>query len=202
MKHLPNTLTILRIVLIPTYMAAMYAKGTYTNQLACLLFVIAASTDWLDGYLARKYKLVTNFGKILDPVADKIMVAAAMIVLVDIHRLAAWIVILMLFRDFAVGALRDLAASQGTIIAAGIWGKLKTVLQMVSLSLLIFYDNLIIWPLSRFGIYLTDGISVTGFISIPFYDIGMVLMYIALVASIFSGVIYFKQFYGKVATNL
>lgn len=197
MLNVPNILTITRILLIPVYMCAMYWKHEYASQVACILFVVAAVTDMLDGKIARKYGLITNFGKVMDPVADKIMVTAAMVVLVDLHHLAAWIVILMLFRDFAVGALRDLAASQGTIIAAGIWGKLKTVLQMVALGMIIFYDKILIYP--RFGLS-NGGVSVSsGTIYLPVYELGMVVMYVALVASVFSGVMYFKQYYKKLA---
>ncbi len=195
MLNVPNVITILRIILVPTYLWAMYAHIPYANQWACLLFIIAGLTDLLDGHIARKYGMVTNLGKVMDPVADKIMVAAAMIVLVDLHHLAAWIVILMLFRDFAVGALRDIAAQQGTIIAAGIWGKLKTALQMVSLCFLIFYDSVVVWPLSVWGVHMKGGLAVpSGYVTLPVFEIGMVLMYMALVASILSGVIYFKQY--------
>jgi CDP-diacylglycerol--glycerol-3-phosphate 3-phosphatidyltransferase/cardiolipin synthase len=185
------------MLLIPTYMVAMYATGKYMNQIACLFFVLAASTDWLDGYIARKYNLVSNMGKVLDPVADKIMVAAAMIVLVDLDRLATWIVVLMFFRDFAVGALRDLAASQGTIIAAGIWGKLKTVLQMIAIGALIFYDSFVLWPLSAMGVA-TSGINISNTVIFPAYALGTWVMYAALAISLFSGAVYFKQYYKSI----
>ena len=193
MLNVPNLITSLRILLVPTYLWAMYANFAYSNQLACLFFIIAGSTDMLDGYIARKYGQVTNFGKIIDPVADKIMVTAAMIALVSLQHLPGWIVILMLFRDFSVGALRDIAAQQGTIIAAGFWGKLKTVLQMTSLGFIIFYDKFILWPLPYWGVRKLT--LSADYISIPVFEIGMILMYIALAASIFSCVIYFKQYY-------
>ena len=196
MFNIPNMITILRIVLVPTYIWAMYGQFAYANQLAWLFFAIAALTDLLDGYIARKYGQVTNLGKVLDPVADKIMVAAAMIALVSLQRLEGWIVILMLFRDFSVGALRDITAQQGTIIAAGIWGKLKTFLQVVALAFLIFYDSIVLWPLSFLGIYRGDSVALTsGYVILPVFEMGMVLMYIALAASILSGIIYFKQYY-------
>ncbi|MDR2869475.1 MAG: CDP-diacylglycerol--glycerol-3-phosphate 3-phosphatidyltransferase, partial [Deferribacteraceae bacterium] len=197
MMNVPNLLTIARLVMIPAYMYFMYRSGTpYANQLACFFFVLASVTDFLDGYIARKYKLITNFGKVMDPIADKIMVAAAMIVLAEVGRLEAWIIVLMLFRDFVVGGLRDIAAAQGTIIAAGVWGKLKTILQMVALSLMIFYDDLVIWPLSYYSTLFSGGdISVmSGIIAIPIFGLGVVLIYLALIASIFSGVMYYLQY--------
>ena len=195
MFNIPNVITILRVLLVPAYLWAMYAHFAYANQLACLLFIIAGLTDLLDGYIARKYGQVTNLGKVIDPVADKIMVAAAMIALVSLQHLAGWIVILMLFRDFAVGALRDVVAQQGTIIAAGFWGKLKTVLQMISLGFLIFCDSLVIWPFSTFGVTDRLAVPVDNMLVLPVFEIGMILMYIALAASIFSCVIYYKQYY-------
>ena len=171
--NIPNFLTIIRIVLVPVYCVLMYANFPGATIWAAILFTIAALTDLADGYIARKYGLITDFGKVMDPVADKIMVTAAMVVLVDLHRLAAWIVITMLFRDFAVGALRDVAASKGNIIAAGIWGKIKTALQMIALGMIIFYVDLF---------------------SMPTYTIGMIVMYVALAASIYSGIVYFKQY--------
>jgi CDP-diacylglycerol--glycerol-3-phosphate 3-phosphatidyltransferase len=178
--NIPNALTVLRIALVPTYMVLLYKNTVCGNILATCFFVLASFTDLLDGYIARKYKLVTNFGKVMDPAADKIMVTAAMVVLVDLDRLAAWIVVVMLFRDFAVGALRDVASSQGTIIAAGIWGKLKTTLQMVALSLIILQLEIPVLPV----------------ISLNTHLLGTVVMYVALVASIFSGIIYFRQYIG------
>jgi CDP-diacylglycerol--glycerol-3-phosphate 3-phosphatidyltransferase/cardiolipin synthase len=198
----PNVITILRVLFVPAYLWAIYAHFSYANQLACLFFIIAGLTDLLDGFIARKYGLVTTLGKIIDPVADKIVVYAAMVALVSLQRLSGWIVILMLFRDFSVGALRDAAAQRGTIIAAGFWGKIKTVFQMVSLGFLIFYDSLIFLPLSAFGLYPGDDrLSIPAdYTATPTFLIGMVLMYIALAASIFSCVIYFKQYY-KIIIN-
>lgn len=195
--NVPNILSILRILLVPGYMVFMYLKWSYANQIAWLFFVVAAFTDMLDGHIARKYGQITNIGKVIDPVADKIMVTAAMIVLVELGKLEAWIVVLMLFRDFAVGALRDLSASQGTIIAAGIWGKLKTVLQMVAIGFMVFYDTVVIYPLSSIGVIPYGGVLPEGALYIPCFTIGYVLIYIALIASVYSGIVYFMQ-YSKV----
>ncbi|MDR2884676.1 MAG: CDP-diacylglycerol--glycerol-3-phosphate 3-phosphatidyltransferase [Deferribacteraceae bacterium] len=189
MLNLPNLLTILRILMVPAYLAVFYSDLQYANQIALVLFVAAALTDILDGYLARKYKLVTNLGKIMDPVADKILVATAMIALVDADRLVAWIAMAMLFRDFAVDALRSIAAAAGTVIAAGPWGKLKTLIQIFALSFLMFGDTLSLYP--AFGI---STLHASG-IAIPAHLIGTILIYIALVASIFSGIVYYRQYF-------
>jgi len=173
----------------------MHAQFVFSNQFACLLFIMAGLTDLLDGHIARKFGQVTTLGKIIDPVADKIVVAAAMIMLVSLQQLAEWIVIVMLCRDFAVGALRDLAAQQGTIIAADFWGKLKTVIQMVSLGFLIFNDSLIFWPFSAFGLSASGNTVLPSYLAVPTFKIGTILIYFALAASIFSGIIYFKQYY-------
>jgi len=140
--NLPNQLTILRVVLIPFFVFFLYTDKPVTNIAATIIFVFASLTDYVDGYLARKYEIVTDFGKILDPIADKILVASSMIVLVEVGRLAGWIVILMLARDFAIGALRNYAASRGVVIAAGFSGKLKTVLQMLGLTFLILNERI------------------------------------------------------------
>lgn len=174
--NLPNQLTILRVVLIPFFVFFLYTDKPVTNFAAAIIFVFASLTDYVDGYLARKYKIVTDFGKILDPIADKILVASSMIVLVEVGRLAGWIVILMLARDFAIGALRNYAASRGVVIAAGFSGKLKTVLQMVGLTLLILNERI-------FGINT--------------FIIGTVIIYMALVVSIYSCIIYYLGYFKK-----
>jgi len=106
---------------------------TYNEIVAAIIFVIAAITDGLDGYIARKNNLVTNLGKLLDPLADKLLVSAALISLVEMDRVAAWVAILIISREFAVSGLRMIAASDGLVIAASAWGKLKTILQIVAI---------------------------------------------------------------------
>ncbi len=107
------------------------------KYIALALFVIASMTDWLDGYLARKYHLVTNFGKFMDPLADKLLVSAAMICLVEMGRLPAWIVIIIISREFIISGFRLIASDNGVVIAASYWGKFKTVFQMVMIIVLI-----------------------------------------------------------------
>ena len=124
--NLPNKLTILRIVIIPLFVLFLYVDiGDNINlYIAALLFIAASLTDLLDGKIARKYNLVTNFGKFMDPLADKLLVCSALIALVDIEKLAGWIVIIIISRDFIMNGLRVLAADNGIVIAASYWGKL------------------------------------------------------------------------------
>jgi CDP-diacylglycerol--glycerol-3-phosphate 3-phosphatidyltransferase len=172
----------------------MYSDYPYAFIFATFFFVVASITDILDGYIARKYKFISNIGKVLDPVADKIIVTAAMIVLVDINLVPAWIVILMLFRDFAVGALRDVASASGTIIAAGFWGKLKTIFQMTALSCIIFNHDLPLIPPFGINRYPDGSIYITSTFALPVYWIGMGILYASLALSIYSGIVYFKNF--------
>ena len=137
--NLPNKLTILRIVIIPLFILFLYVDiGDNMNlYIAALLFIVASLTDLLDGKIARKYNLVTNFGKFMDPLADKLLVCSALIALVDIEKLAGWIVIIIISRDFIINGFRVLAADNGIVIAASYWGKLKTTCQMIMIVLLI-----------------------------------------------------------------
>ena len=136
--NLPNKLTTLRMILIiPFVICMLVGKSGNLRFLALAIFVIASMTDWLDGYLARKNHLVTNFGKFMDPLADKLLVSAAMICLVELGRLPAWIVIIIISREFAISGFRLLASDNGIVIAAGWWGKFKTTAQMIMIILLI-----------------------------------------------------------------
>ena len=137
--NLPNKLTILRVIMIPFFvffMLAPYFEG-YGNYIAVAIFIIASLTDFLDGYLARKNNLVTNFGKFMDPLADKLLVCAAFICLVEKGQLASWIVIIIISREFIISGFRLIASDNGVVIAASYWGKFKTVFQMVMVILLI-----------------------------------------------------------------
>ena len=136
-KNVPNILTILRIVAVPFFIFCYY-KEQYIA--AFILFVLASLTDMADGHIARKYDLVSNFGKFMDPLADKILTYAAFCLFVEEKIIPAYFLIIVLFREFAVAGIRMLAASKGTVIAADIFGKIKTVLQMVSIPMYLFYD--------------------------------------------------------------
>ncbi len=132
--NLPNKLTIARVVAVPFFIAA-YMTGFYL--VAFVLFIAASLTDMLDGKIARKYNLVTNFGKIMDPLADKILVYSAFCLMVEDGTVPGWMLIVILAREFTVAGMRTVAASEGTVIAAGMSGKIKTVLQMIAVPLLL-----------------------------------------------------------------
>ncbi len=137
--NLPNKLTILRVIMIPFFvffMLSPYFPG-YGNYIAAVIFVVASLTDMLDGKIARKYHLVTNFGKFMDPLADKLLVCAAMICLVETGQLASWIVIVIISREFIISGFRLIASDNGVVIAANYWGKFKTVFQMLMVIVLI-----------------------------------------------------------------
>ena len=139
------------------------------NLVALAIFGIASYTDHLDGKIARRDHLITNFGKLMDPLADKILTAAAMVCLVQLGDLAAWIVVIVLFREYAITGLRSVAASENIVIAAGIWGKVKTVCQMFALMLLMLKPQIV---------------ALCG------VDLGLLLMYVALILTVYSGVDY------------
>ena len=136
---------------------------------AAVLFAIASFTDMLDGKIARKHNLVTNFGKLMDPLADKILTAAAMVCMVQLGDLAGWIVVVVLFREYAITGLRSVAASENIVVAASMWGKIKTVCQMVALFLLMLKPQV----MALCGI-----------------DLGLIIMYVALVLTVYSGLDY------------
>ena len=137
--NLPNKLTILRVILIPFFVAflmdAFHIPGT--KWIALAIFIVASLTDMLDGKIARKYNLVTNFGKFMDPLADKLLVCSALIAFVDMDMVPTWIVMIIIAREFIISGFRLVASDNGIVIAAGIWGKLKTVCQMIMIIVLI-----------------------------------------------------------------
>lgn len=138
--NLPNKLTILRVLMIPFFVFFMLiGSGTvpHANWIALVLFALASFTDYLDGHIARKHNLVTNFGKFMDPLADKLLVCSAFICLVDQGRLPAWIAIVIIAREFIISGFRLVASDNGIVIAASYWGKAKTVSQMFMIMLLI-----------------------------------------------------------------
>ena len=137
--NLPNKLTILRMIMIPVFLVVLYIPGLGMagNIAAAAIFILASITDFLDGKIARKYNLVTNFGKFMDPLADKLLVCSALIALVDFDKVAAWIVIIIIAREFIISGFRLIAADNGVVIAASYWGKFKTTFQMVMICLMI-----------------------------------------------------------------
>lgn len=136
--NLPNKLTLMRVIMIPFFIVFLLVPITpYDNWIALAIFVLASVTDFLDGYIARKYNLVTNFGKFMDPLADKLLVCSALICLVELEKIAAWMVILIIAREFIISGFRTVAADNGVVIAASYWGKFKTTFQIVAVCLLI-----------------------------------------------------------------
>lgn len=134
--NLPNKLTLVRIGCVPVYLVLMSIGTPTANVLAVVVFVFAALTDWLDGHIARSRNLVTNFGKFMDPIADKLLVIPALILMVGQGRVPAWVCIVFVAREFLVSGLRLIAAEQGVVIAAGKLGKAKTVFQILAVLLL------------------------------------------------------------------
>lgn len=138
--NLPNKLTLLRVLMIPFFVVVLLLDGGNSQLLrgvAAAIFIVASLTDLLDGKIARKYNLVTNFGKFMDPLADKLLVCAALICLVELGQLPAWMVIIIISREFIISGFRLVAVEQGVVIAASYWGKFKTTFQMIAISLLV-----------------------------------------------------------------
>lgn len=135
----PNKLTVARMIMVPFLVVFMLTGwgGEANRYISLAIFAAASITDWFDGYLARKYHLVTNFGKFMDPLADKLLVCSALICLIELGRLDAWIVIIIIAREFIISGFRLIAAENGVVIAANYWGKFKTVSQMLMIILLI-----------------------------------------------------------------
>jgi CDP-diacylglycerol--glycerol-3-phosphate 3-phosphatidyltransferase len=175
--NLANRVNIARIFLVPIFMIILLTRiPQYGDFLAALIFIIAASTDGLDGYIARSRKQVTNLGKLMDPLADKLLVSAALISLVELDLIKAWVAIVIIGREFAVSGLRSIAASEGVIIQASKLGKYKTVSQIVAISVILLHDL----PFNIHQI-LPFNISI----------IGSILLYIAVGFTVVSGIDYF-----------
>jgi CDP-diacylglycerol--glycerol-3-phosphate 3-phosphatidyltransferase len=139
--NVPNVLTVLRILLVPVLVVALTTETKNGDTIAAIVFAIASLTDGLDGYIARSRKSITTFGKVMDPIADKMLITAALIALVSLDRLAAWVAMVIVAREFAVSSLRVAAAAEGAIIPASILGKIKTVIQVVAVMALIAAEN-------------------------------------------------------------
>lgn len=136
--NLPNKLTIIRVIMIPFFVFFMLVPVVpYSNVIAAVIFCVASFTDFLDGYLARRDGLVTNFGKFMDPLADKLLVCAALICLIENGQLPAWVVVIIISREFIISGFRLIASDNGVVIAASYWGKFKTVSQMIMVIVLI-----------------------------------------------------------------
>lgn len=165
-----NKITMLRIVLVPIFMVILLSKLPFANYIALGVFVIASITDILDGYIARKYNQITNFGKFIDPLADKLLVIAALLVFTVNGSVALWVTMVIITREFVVTSLRIVAISEGIIIAASLWGKIKTITQVSAIIGVMLFENLLHIP---FFMYLRD-----------------ILVYISAIATIYSGIEY------------
>lgn len=184
--NLPNRITLARIFMIPLMLVFLLfdfewwshklSLGSYSlpvnHLIAALLFIIAASTDGIDGHIARKRNLVTNLGKLLDPLADKLLVAAALISLVALDKANGWVAVIIISREFAVTGLREVALLEGSVIAASKWGKAKTVTQIIAISALLLNNFPFEW------------------IGFPFADI---MIWLATIITVYSGIDYFVK---------
>ena len=136
--NLPNKITIFRVCMIPVFLVFMLVPGIpYGNYIATAVFAIACASDALDGHIARKHNLITNFGKFMDPLADKLLVCSALICFVELSYMPAWMVIIIIAREFIISGFRLIASDNGVVIAASVWGKFKTIAQMIACILLI-----------------------------------------------------------------
>ena len=172
--NLPNKLTMARVIMIPFFVIFMLTGwgGEASKWISLAIFIVASLTDLLDGHIARKHNLVTNFGKFMDPLADKLLVCSALIALVDLNKIAAWIVIIIIAREFIISGFRLVASDNGVVIAASYWGKFKTTFQMLMIIYLVVdlqfaYANVV----------------------------GMVLVYVALALTVISLVDYIAKNY-------
>lgn len=149
-NNLPNKLTVLRMLLVPVFVLVLLLSNNTDNYFfrffPLLIFVVASFTDLLDGYIARKYNLISDFGKFMDPLADKLLVCSALICFVELKILSSWVVILIISREFVVSGFRMIAASKGITIAANMWGKCKTIIQMILVILILCnFDNILVF---------------------------------------------------------
>ncbi len=199
--NLPNTLTLSRIFLVPLLVVVLLtppwalAKAQeifglaglvawlkeWREIIAVAIFLVAASTDWLDGYLARKRDQITDLGKLLDPIADKLLTISAFIALVELRLAPAWMIVVIVGREFAVSGMRSIAAVKGSVIAASSWGKLKTASQIVAITLLILSDSIERWV--RLG------------------NVGKIALWVVLALSLFSMAQYFVSFSKQVGPD-
>lgn len=171
MNNLPNRLTVLRMLMVPAVMFFMLTQSIESpasNIIAAAIFVLASLTDWFDGKIARKYNLVTNFGKVMDPLADKLIVFAVILCLVQTSVFPVWCAMLILARDFLVMGMRVIAVAEGISVAASIWGKVKTTVQMIAMVIAILFgnsENPVLWTVAQASIYVATLATVISGIS-------------------------------------
>ncbi len=156
--NLANKITIFRVFLVPVFMIALYSNLSYSSYLAAAIFIFASLTDTLDGYIARSRNMITNFGKFVDPLADKVLVSAALISLVDLGKVPGWVVVVIIAREFTITGFRVIAASEGVTIAASPLGKIKTITQLIAIIALLlnnFPFNIINLPFANIMLYIS-----------------------------------------------
>ncbi len=173
-RNIPNLISVIRILAVPIVIVFITYPGAAASFWAALIFSIASATDLLDGYIARYQKSETALGKLLDPMADKLLILSCMIMLIPLGRVPAWIVVLIIAREVAVTGLRGIASAEGLIISASRLGKAKLISQTLSMIALILHYK---------------------YLGINFHDLGMVLLWVALVLTLWSGIDYFVNFY-------
>ena len=173
--NLPNKLTLLRVFLIPFFIVFMLTEwgGAASKYIALAIFCVASFTDFLDGHIARKNNLVTNFGKFMDPLADKLLVCSALICFVSSGKLAAWIVIVIIAREFIISGFRLVASDAGVVIAASYWGKFKTVSQMLMIILLILDFSILYIP-TQIVVYIALALTVISLIDYVVKNINVI----------------------------
>jgi CDP-diacylglycerol--glycerol-3-phosphate 3-phosphatidyltransferase len=172
--NLPNIITLFRISVVPFLFFLLASPGPFWSLLLAALFVLAALTDFLDGYIARRYNLITTIGKFLDPLADKLIVNSAMILMIPIGRIDAWIVVIIIIRDLIVDGIRSIASSEGIYIQASVLGKQKTVAQVIAVTALMIH-----YP----------------FLGLDAHLVGTAILYAALLLTVYSGLDYLFKFY-------
>jgi CDP-diacylglycerol--glycerol-3-phosphate 3-phosphatidyltransferase len=175
--NLPNTITMVRMLVVPALFFLLLPPGELGSLIIAFFFIVAALTDFLDGYIARRYEIVTTMGKYLDPLADKLIINTAMIMMIPIGRVPAWIVALFVIRDLVVDGIRTISSAEGIVIEASRLGKQKTIAQGFAVAALIIH-----YP----------------FLGADAHVVGMVMLYISLFLSIYSGTGYFHRFYREV----
>lgn len=194
--NLANKLTLLRILLVPIFLIFIVVKEIpYGTFIATFIFIIASITDKLDGYIARSRNQITNFGKFMDPLADKLLVTTALITLVEYSIVPSWAAIIIIAREFAVSGLRTLAASEGKVIAASWWGKIKTVIQIIAIILLLIQVN-ISETASLYSVVINSSFLTNFFKYVP-----SIMLDISVVITIISGYDYFRKNKGIITVN-
>ena len=193
--NLPNKITISRILLVPIFMIVLFLPIPYANLIAALIFVLAAATDGIDGHIARSTNTVTNFGKFLDPLADKLLVTSALIALVGQGKLPSWVAIVIIAREFIVTGFRLIAVNEGKVIAAGMSGKIKTVTQIIA-TVLLLIDSSVLDASDAFMLDKTFAL-INSFVAQPLVAmvgiLANIMVYVSVFFTIYSCVVYIKQ---------